>query len=247
TRWSPAGAPAASWRSTSPPGGSPRPTPRRSAGAPSSAATRTSTPPRSPRPGSPAASRRRAGPTGGRSRRRRSSTRPSASRSGICSSGRRRPGCTRCGWVRRRAEGRRLCVAAGPGTLDDVRQLIDTGWDSRAWIVDKTWLDREPRRPEVDRRLRAESELMRWLAPQLPLPVPEPRIVHDDPLRVRHRLLVGDPLDPDAVGPEVAAALGAFVRTLHDVPTADALRHGAMDATAAHDRLGAELDRMRSE
>jgi aminoglycoside phosphotransferase (APT) family kinase protein len=123
--------------------------------------------------------------------------------------------------------------------------LIDSGWDSRAWIVDGTWLDREPRRPEVADRLRSEVRLMTWLAPQLPLPVPEPTIVRDDPLRVRHRLLVGEPLE--AGSPTIGAALGAFLRALHAVSPTGAVRHGALDADAARDVLSGEIDRMRRE
>ena len=124
-------------------------------------------------------------------------------------------------------------------------QLIDIGWDSRAWIVDGEWLDREPRRPEVDDRLRAEVTLMTWLAPQLPLPVPEPTIVRDDPLRIRHRLLVGEPIDGGS--PAIGTALGEFLRALHAVSPADAARHGALDAEAAHDQLSGEIGRMRRD
>jgi aminoglycoside phosphotransferase (APT) family kinase protein len=126
-----------------------------------------------------------------------------------------------------------------------MRQLIDSGWDSRAWIVDRDWLEREPRRPEVADRLRDEVRLMRWLAPLLPLPVPEPVVVRDQPLRVRHRLIVGDPFESDA--PAIGHALGAFLRALHAVPTADAVGHGATDADTAHAQLTDDLDRMRSD
>ena len=40
--------------------------------------------------------------------------------------------------------------------------------------------------------MRREAALMPWLAPQLPLAVPVPRVVADDPLTVRHDLIVGD-------------------------------------------------------
>jgi aminoglycoside phosphotransferase (APT) family kinase protein len=126
-----------------------------------------------------------------------------------------------------------------------VDELIDTGWDSRAWIVDRVWLDREPRRPEVAERLRAETRLMRWLAPLLPLPVPDPVVVRSEPLRVRHRLLLGRPIDPDVDA--VGSALGSFLRSLHGVSTAEATRHGALHAARAQGCLAAELARMRSE
>lgn len=51
-------------------------------------------------------------------------------------------------------------------------QFIESSWDSRAYVVDGEWLDREPRRAEVAPRLLIETRLLPWLAPQLPLPVP---------------------------------------------------------------------------
>ena len=124
-------------------------------------------------------------------------------------------------------------------------RLIDSGWDSRAWIVDGMWLDREPRRPDVADRLRSEVRLMRWLAPQLPVPVPEPTIIRDDPLRVRHRLLEGEALESGS--PTIGTALGAFLRALHAASPTEAVRHGALDAEAARDVLSGEIDRMRRE
>jgi aminoglycoside phosphotransferase (APT) family kinase protein len=126
-----------------------------------------------------------------------------------------------------------------------MRQLIDSGWDSRAWIVDRDWLEREPRRPEVVDRLRAEVRLLGWLAPLLPVPVPEPVVVRDEPLRVRHRLIVGEPFGSD--DPAIGHALGAFLRTLHGVPSADAVRHGALDADTGRTWLTDDLVRMRSD
>lgn len=66
---------------------------------------------------------------------------------------------------------------------------------------------------------------MPWLAPQLPLPVPEPVVVSQKPLRVRHRIIEGLPC------PGVAAAqgraVGLFVRALHDVAVSGARGLGA--------------------
>ncbi|MEV0052884.1 phosphotransferase, partial [Saccharopolyspora shandongensis] len=101
---------------------------------------------------------------------------------------------------------------------------IDGGWDSAATLVEGRWIERRPRRPEVADRLRMETELMPWLAPQLPLDVPEPHIVSMEPLVVRHELVVGEPLsEPTA---EHGRQLGAFLRALHAVDPAVAVRHG---------------------
>jgi aminoglycoside phosphotransferase (APT) family kinase protein len=69
--------------------------------------------------------------------------------------------------------------------------INDNGWDSKAWL-DGNWLNREPRREQVRPRLLAEATLLPWLAPQLPLPVPVPELTQ---YGVRHRLLVGEPLE----------------------------------------------------
>jgi hypothetical protein len=109
---------------------------------------------------------------------------------------------------------------------------IDQGWDSIAELVDGGWLDRRPRRPSVAERLRRECRLMPWLAPQLPLTVPIPRILNDDPLVVRHALVPGEPVTAPTAGH--GQALGVFLRALHDVPTEDALAHGLAPADDVH-------------
>ncbi|MGI5159867.1 phosphotransferase [Microbispora sp. CA-102843] len=100
-----------------------------------------------------------------------------------------------------------------------------TGWDSQARLVRERWVDRRPRRPEVAARLLMETRLMPWLAPRLPLPVPIPHVLRQEPLVVRHEVVVGEPLDTfDAVG---GRTLGAFLRALHAVDPAEAVRHDA--------------------
>ncbi len=102
---------------------------------------------------------------------------------------------------------------------------FDNGWDAKAVLVDGRWVDRTPRRPDVEAPLRRETVLLPWLAPQLPLPVPEPVVVSHTPLRVRHRLIEGLPCL--GVAAERGYAVGAFLRALHDVPGSDASRLGA--------------------
>lgn len=58
---------------------------------------------------------------------------------------------------------------------------LEGGWDSRARIVDGRWLERRPRRPEVETRLMQETRLLPWLAPQLPARVPVPVVVTRHP------------------------------------------------------------------
>ena len=101
---------------------------------------------------------------------------------------------------------------------------FDNGWDARAVLVDGKWVDRTPRRPEVAAALRREASLLPWLAPQLPLPIPTPTVVHEAPLTLRHRLIEGDP----CAGRQAThgAAIGEFLRALHAVSVADATALG---------------------
>src|SRR5439155_899781 len=133
---------------------------------------------------------------------------------------------------RARRQVRRVVVHAGhTGVARAVRpelgMTILEGWDSHAWIVGP-WIHRAPRRPEVRPRLLAEATLLPWLAPQLPLPVPVPELTTDG---VRHLLLPGEPFMDGGI--ETGRALGAFLKALHGVDTAEAVAYGALDAAAA--------------
>ena len=66
---------------------------------------------------------------------------------------------------------------------------------------------------------------MPWLAPRLPLPVPVPRLMPDEPCTVRHALVPGEPVTD--VRPDHGRALGRFLRSLHAAPVAQAARLGA--------------------
>jgi len=105
---------------------------------------------------------------------------------------------------------------------------IIEGWDSHAWI-DGPWIHRSPRRDEVRPRLLAETTLLPWLAPQLPLPIPRPELTEDG---VRHLMLPGEPLSDG--GTALGRELGAFLKALHAVDPAEAVAHGARDAETAY-------------
>jgi aminoglycoside phosphotransferase (APT) family kinase protein len=111
------------------------------------------------------------------------------------------------------------------------RAFTDNGWDVRARLVDEQWVERRPRRREIRERLLREVTLLDWLAPQLPLDVPRPTVVVDDPLTLRHRLVPGDPCP--GVAREQGAQLGAFLAALHSVGVVAAIEHGALDAQEA--------------
>jgi aminoglycoside phosphotransferase (APT) family kinase protein len=122
---------------------------------------------------------------------------------------------------------------------------FDDGWDMSARLVDGRWVDRSPRRPEVVPQARREATVLPWLAPRLPLPVPVPRIVSEDPLVLRHAYLPGGP----CAGTSAAhgRAVGAFLRALHAVDVDAAVAHGLLEGEAAF-RAGQEIrDRMAAE
>lgn len=108
--------------------------------------------------------------------------------------------------------------------VDEDTDGFDDGWDSQATLVGGRFVERRPRRPEVNAALRRETELMPWLAPQLPLRVPQPILVSDSPLVVRHDLIPGDPCP--GVDSAQGEAMGRFVRALHGVSAADAATLG---------------------
>ncbi len=118
--------------------------------------------------------------------------------------------------------------------------VVHHGWDSRAELVEGRWVDRFPRRPDVGGGLLAETVVMSRLAPLLPLAVPVPQVIVEDPLRVRHRLVEGEPLGAAASRAD-GARLGEFLRSLHSVP--DAVRSGARGAEASRRVLDGVLER----
>lgn len=122
---------------------------------------------------------------------------------------------------------------------------FDNGWDAQAILVDGRWVERIPRRAAVAERLRREAALLPWLAPQVPLAVPHPVVVSEDPLRLRHLLIVGDPCSGD--NPSHATALGGFLAALHAVSPDAALGLGVPDAQASYDESRLTWDRFRRE
>lgn len=124
-------------------------------------------------------------------------------------------------------------------------EQVNDGWDSRASIVDGVWLDREPLRSDVRPKLLTETRLLPWLAPQLPLPVPLPHVVRDEPLRVRHRLIPGSPATH--LTSDQGSALGIFFRALHSADSTAAIARGVPAHDLAWDQHLEDLDRFRRE
>ncbi len=122
---------------------------------------------------------------------------------------------------------------------------FDDGWDVRAVLVDGRWVDRTPRRPEVVAPLRREAALLPWLAPLLPLAVATPHIVSEEPLTLRHALIVGERCPGRSASH--GASVGAFLGELHAVDPVEAVRHGALDAQPSFSAAQAIRDRMQRE
>jgi aminoglycoside phosphotransferase (APT) family kinase protein len=122
---------------------------------------------------------------------------------------------------------------------------FDGGWDNQVALVDGRWVHRTPRFPDREPQLRREAELLPWLAPQLPLPVPVPEVVSEDPFTVRHAYLPGSPAD--GASPAHGAAVGAFLRALHAVDPGAAVAHGARGAADTHAETLERVARMERE
>ncbi|MEJ2870915.1 phosphotransferase [Actinomycetospora sp. OC33-EN08] len=123
------------------------------------------------------------------------------------------------------------------------RQYLGSGWDSDAWLVDGTWVERTARRLDVEPWLRTETTLLPWLAPQLPLEVPTPVVVRESPLTVRHRLVPGRPFRPDDDG----RGLGAFLAALHTVDLDAAVARGLPPPGRTSAMRDAAFDRFAGE
>ncbi|MDL5160203.1 phosphotransferase [Actinomycetospora termitidis] len=126
------------------------------------------------------------------------------------------------------------------------RQYLGSGWDSDAWLVDGTWVERTARRPDVEPWLRTETTLLPWLAPQLPLEVPAPVVVKEEPLTVRHRLVPGRPAVPDD-GVGLGAAVGGFLAALHAVDLAAAVARGLPPSERTSAMRDAAFDRFADQ
>jgi aminoglycoside phosphotransferase (APT) family kinase protein len=118
------------------------------------------------------------------------------------------------------------------------------GWDSVSTVVEDRWLDRVPKYADAAARLTHETRLMPRLAPLLPLEVPVPIVLEEEPLRVRHRLVPGKVATEQALTADDGRAMGEFLRALHDLPVSLYVESGVPDRVAARSELLATLDKM---
>ncbi|GLY51159.1 hypothetical protein Lesp01_48150 [Lentzea sp. NBRC 102530] len=100
-------------------------------------------------------------------------------------------------------------------------------------------MQRRPRRAEIGPQLLRETVVMPWLAPLLPLPVPVPEVVSEDPVVVRHELVPGT--EVVALNAFQGRQLGEFLRALHAAPVGEAAVRGVGPMTLPVDRFRAEV------
>ncbi|HYH81120.1 MAG TPA: phosphotransferase [Longimicrobium sp.] len=102
-----------------------------------------------------------------------------------------------------------------------------SGWDNTAYLVDGELVFRFPRRAIAVPLMACETRVLPLLAPRLPIPIPNPQWAGEPtdafpwPFAGYRRLhgQTADGVDlTDAERAAMAAPLGAFLRTLHDVP-----------------------------
>ena len=134
-------------------------------------------------------------------------------------------------------------LAARAGGRD--RAPPSQGWDSVATVVEGRWLDRVPEYPDAAAQLTYETRLMPRLAPLLPLEVPVPILLEEEPLRVRHRLVVGAAAPRTGPSPPTTdagwASSSAPCTTCRSTSTSSP---GIPDRVAARSELLATLERM---
>lgn len=116
---------------------------------------------------------------------------------------------------------------------------LGEGWDSTAHLVDARWVDRRPRRTEIEAQLLREAAVMPTLAPLLPLPVPVPVVVSTSPLVVRHELVPGEEIA--SLTAVQGRQLGEFLLALHAVPVASVTRFGVAPRSLPLDRFRSEV------
>ena len=118
------------------------------------------------------------------------------------------------------------------------------GWDAVSTIVEGRWLDRVPVYADAGVQLANETRLLPRLAPLLPLEVPVPVILEEEPLRVRHILVAGEPATDRTLTADDGRRVGELLRALHDMPVSIYVESGIPDRVAARSELLATLDKM---
>jgi len=132
---------------------------------------------------------------------------------------------------------RRLIGEQFPHLAAAPMRLIGEGWDSTAWLVGGEWVVRFPRREVVLPGLNREMQALVQLAPRLPLRIPvaelQGRPTAEFPWpwagsRFIPGREVGEAAPSDEQRIAHGAALGSFLRALHDADPAAVTVDGAV-------------------
>lgn len=109
-----------------------------------------------------------------------------------------------------------LLRACFPDLAGRAVEPIRGGWDTRAFLIDGSWIGRVPRRVAAEGSLHREVQLLPRIAPSLPSPVPTvERFSETSPLCLLTRRIVGT----TATGQRrTGSELGRFLRSLHELP-----------------------------
>lgn len=108
-----------------------------------------------------------------------------------------------------------------PALGADQVAFLDEGWGSRVFLVDDAWIFRFPKHEGAARKVAAEAAVLRWLAPRLPVAVPEVRWLHPgggawpDPF-LGYPCIPGVPLPAPGTDSQ-ADQLGAALGVLHSL------------------------------
>jgi len=132
-------------------------------------------------------------------------------------------------------EARALIAAQFPHVSPCVIERFGAGMDNIAFLVDKKYVFRFPRRSIIVPLLETETAVLPLIAPHLPVPVPVPRF-RGIPQGAYPWMFAGYELLPGTTACSVALtddarlalapALGSFLRALHSIDPADALALG---------------------
>ncbi|QSO53354.1 phosphotransferase [Alicyclobacillus curvatus] len=111
-------------------------------------------------------------------------------------------------------------------------ELLDAGWDNFVFIVNQIYVFRFPRRKIAVELIEMENQLLPWLAPQLPVMIPNPRFMGgQSSLYPFSGYLKIDGIVPyrvhltDEQRTKAAHPLARFLRALHTLDTEQAIAH----------------------
>lgn len=102
-------------------------------------------------------------------------------------------------------------------------QIMESGWDNVMVRVGERYALRLPRRDVAERLILNEQRWLPWLAPQLPLPIPEPVFCGEPtdfyPYHWSLQYWIeGQAADIASPDPSESETLAGFLRTLHSLP-----------------------------